>query len=152
MGLVATETLSTNVPAAKNPVIRHDQFDLSVTLKSTPAPPVTKTSAKTYALVGGALTIDLTALSGTSNEAVDGTGLKVQAIKIKNTGTNAMTFVQGAANDYELVGATFSFTLLAGQHAMFYLNDAAPDVGATDSDIDVSGTGTETFEMILVMG
>lgn len=153
MQMNVTETLDTNVDAATVPVVTHDGFSSSGVGNETNAVPETDVVADTYSLSGGALTVDLTALVGTNNLAKDATGKKIQHIRILNkAGNAAMTFVQGAADDYELLGATFSFTLLAGQEAMFNLNEAAPDVGATDKTIDVSGTDTDQFEMILTYG
>jgi hypothetical protein len=105
------------------------------------------------ALTAGAYKIDLSALTGTNGIAVNGNGLKVQVFKIKNTGTAAMTFTEGAANGYALLGSAWSLILLAGQEMLLQLNDASPDIVTdTDDEIDVTGTGVETFELSVVMG
>jgi hypothetical protein len=147
------ETLATNVPAAETPVIIHGQFSSTGTLNATSTPPATKMAAQTISLTAGAVTIDLTALTGTNGATVDGTGLKVQILKLKNRSSNAvMTFGEGASNGYEALGNAWTLKLLAGQEIEMFLNDAAPDIASGAKTIDVAGTGTESFDFIVVMG
>jgi hypothetical protein len=146
-----TEELD-SAPGSQNPSITHDKFSSSGTLTPSTTVPATKVCANQFALVAGAKTLDLTALVGTNGVAVDGTGLKVQVIKFKNTGTNPMTFAQGGSNAYQLGGANWSQRLLAGQEWIHYGHDLNPDISSTVKNIAVSGTGTETFEVIIVMG
>jgi hypothetical protein len=148
-----TETLATGVDAASSPIVDHTAFTAKHTLNASSSVPATKCAYDAVALVAGAKTIDLTALVGTNDAAVDGTGLKVQAIKFKNkTGNAAMTFTEGAATGYELLGNAFTFILLADQEAAFYLHESAPDISGSLKHIDVTGTGTEEFELSVVMG
>lgn len=147
------ETLGTDVDAAGAPVITHNDFSTNGNLSAATTPPATLVAYETVALVAGAATIDLTALTGTNGIAVDGTNLKVQVFKIKNkTGNAAMTFVEGAATGYLLMGSGWKVILLAGQEQQFVGNDATPDITALLKHIDVSGTGTEEFELSVIMG
>ena len=115
--------------------------------------PVTKSVYFVVSLSGGAATIDLTSLTGVNNESVDGTGLKLQVLKMKNrTGNATMTIDVGASNGYELAGAGFEATLQAGQELTFFGNDATPDIGASAKTLDLTGTGTESAEISIVMG
>jgi hypothetical protein len=145
------ETLETGVDGAASPVIIHDALDKSVTLNASSAVPATKCSVDTIALTAGAKTVDLTALAG-ANGTVDGTGLKVQFIRIVNNGANAMTFAEGASNGYELLGNGWTITLPAGGYMQFYLPEGTPDIASGAKTIDVSGTGTQTFDLTVVMG
>jgi hypothetical protein len=147
-----TETLDTDVDAATTPTIAHTGFSSKGTIDANSDVPATLASFETVALVASASTIDLTALTGTNGIAVDGTGLKVQVFKITNTGTNAMTISEGASNGYALLGAAFSFILLAGQEVLLFLNESAPDVAGADKTIDVAGTLIETFQLSVVLG
>jgi hypothetical protein len=134
--------------------ITHDQFNKAATLTSSTTPPVTKHAAFEKALVAGAGTIDLTALAGSNAGAVDGTGLKVQVayFKAKAANGNPITIAVGASNGYDLSGADFSVTLSPGQEVLLYGNDATPDIASGDKTIDLSGTGTDTLQVELVMG
>lgn len=152
MKMNASETLETGVDAATTPTIRHDGFDGSGTINASSAVPATKCAFDEIALVAGAKTIDLTNLTGTNGATVDLTGLKVQLLKFTNTGTNTMLFAQGGSNPYNLAGGTWSMRLLANQSFMFYGADAAADVASGAKNIDVTGTGTETFEFSVVAG
>lgn len=137
-----------------NRVVTHDQFNTTASLTSATTPPVTTVAAFRQALTDGAATIDLTALPGTNGASVSGTGLKVQAIKFKALSTNAnvITITEGASNGYALAGASWSVALLAGQEFTLYGNDATPDVAAGDKTIDLAGTGTQSVDVIVVLG
>ncbi|MCP4571472.1 MAG: hypothetical protein GY838_03905 [bacterium] len=151
--LDAAEVLATGVDAASQPTVDHTGFSTKRVLNSTSSVPVTEPVFDTIALVAGAKTIDLTALVGTANRAVDGTGLKVQAIKFKNkTGNSTMSFTFGASNPYNLAGSDWKVTLAADQEVMFYLHNTAPDIAAGAKNIDVAGTLVEEFELSVVMG
>ena len=104
--VTVVETLEDNVPAATgaNRKVRHDQFNGAAGLTASTTPPVTKVAAFEKALSAGAATIDLTNLTGTNGATVDGTGLKVQVLKIKNKATNAnpITIKTGLTDGYDL--------------------------------------------------
>lgn len=150
--MATIETFSEGSVASSNATITHNGYDESNALTSATTPPITKCAFFLGTLTAGALTIDLTALTGTNGGTVDGSGLKVQAIHLKNLGANAMTFAVGASNGYDLAGSGFSVTLAQNQDFLFYGNDATPDIGASDKTIDVSGTGSQTFECSILLG
>jgi len=153
--VTTTEDITTNTPAvtaAKDSII-HDAFNTAETIDASSTVPATNAIFIEQALTAGAVTVDLTSLTGVNNLVTDGTGLKVQVFKIKNKAGNAsMNFSVGASNGYDLAGAGFDVTLLAGQEFTFFGNDAAPDIATADAEIDVTGTGTEIFELSIVMG
>ena len=148
------ETLESNVAgaAAGNRVVTLNQYNSSAQLDANTTPPVTKTAVFLATLSGGALTLDLTALTGTNGIAVDGTGLKVQLFKIKNKGANNLTVKFGASNPYNLLGASWTMILAQNQEISFYGNDASPDISSSAKNIDLSGTTTQTSEVVIVMG
>lgn len=143
------ETLTT-VDAATTPSITHDAFNETAVLNASSTPPITKIISKTIALTAGAYTIDLTTETGTNGVAQDGTGLRVQLIRIKNLGANTMTFSNGASNGIALACGTI--TVPAGGITQIFLNDASPDIAAGDRAIDVAGTAAQTFELTILMG
>ena len=145
------ETLD-NAPGANTPTVTHNKYSTNITLTSAGVVPVTKVVATRLALVAGAKTIDLTTLTGTNGVAVSMTGLKLQVFKFINRGTNPMTISQGAATAYQWGGANFSIRLYAGQELLLYGTELNPDVSASVKHIDVAGTGTEEFEVLLLAG
>ena len=160
MQLTVTETLDsvTNPFASstsRDKEIVHNGLNTSVTLPSTsPAVPATQVAFGQLALSSGAGAIDLRTLTGTNGKAIDGNGLKVQAVIFRNksTNTNPITLSEGTSNGYELLGNGFTLKLTPGQVAQFYLRDAAPDVGASAKTIDIAGTGSEVLEYLVVLG
>lgn len=146
-GITATETLTDESLSTAARSIQHTNFDESV----TPSP-ATIVSAKLYALVTGALTIDLRALHQANGASGDGNGLKVQGFYFKNLGANAMTIVGGASNGYLIFGTSGSVVVQPGGGLCIYHNDGSADIDATHKTIDVSGTGTQTFECALILG
>jgi hypothetical protein len=148
-----TETIE-NTPTSSSPSITHSAYNTTQNLTGATTPPVTKIAGGLATLSAGALTLDLTALTGTNGAAVTFSGLKVQAFKFKNKAANtgAMTLTEGAANGYELAGNTWKMVLAPGQEFLFFGNDAAPDVGGAAKTIDITGTGTEAGEFVAVAG
>jgi hypothetical protein len=149
-----TETLTDTslVASGGDASVLHNAFDVAETYAAGTTVPATKVSAQVVALSAGAKTLDLTALTGTNGAALTAAGLKLQIWRLKNLGAADMTFTFGASDPYLALGAGFLFILKSGQHACFFLNDLAPDVGSGSTDIDVSGTGTQTFQNLMVFG
>lgn len=146
------ETLASGVDGADQPDIIHAAFDDSATLNASSTPPVTNCVVRTIALTAGAYTIDLTTITGTNGLVQDMTGKKVQLFRFKNLGAASMTIAEGASNGYAMLGASFTFTVPAGGQVMFVFNDNTPDVAAGDRTIDITGTGTQTFELTIDAG
>ena len=59
---------------------------------------------------------------------------------------------EGTSSGYELLGNGFTFAVKPGQEALFFLNEGAPDVASAAKNIDLSGTGTESLDVIVVLG
>ena len=146
-GITATEVLADTDLSASAKSVQHTLFDESV----TPSP-ATIFSSKLYALVTGALSIDLRALYGVGAAVLDANGLKVQGFYFKNLGANNMVIVEGASNGYLIFGTAGSLTVLPGGGFCMFFNDGSPDVSGTDKTIDVSGTGSQTFEASFILG
>lgn len=151
--LTTTETLSdASLSSSANQVI-HNAYDESGTLTASTGVPVTAESNFLLTLSGGAATIDLRNLTGTGGGAVDGNGLKLQFMRIKNLGANDMVFTTGASNGYAPFGPDGKMTAFAnGGLVMVGNNDKAGDVGSSAKTIDVTGTGSQTAEVTIIMG
>lgn len=151
-----TEVLPNNTGSAADSkrTVTHDQYDESFTLNSGSTAPATKVAEFLATLSVGALTIDLTALDGTNGATVDGSGLKVQIVRVKNLGANNLTIAKGASNGYFIFGLTGStVTVPPNGIVQFYGADSLPDIANGSADtIDLTGTGSQTSEWTLIMG
>ena len=158
-GLTVEEVKDLGLDNVADPTITHTLGSHAATLTASTTPPVTKTYSDELALVAGAATIDLQALPSSESTTLDFTGLKVQLVKITAPSTNTaeVTFDVGAANGYNLFGATNatdeSVAVPPGGVQMFKYTDDLEDVDATHSDVDVSSSDVDaTFDIMLVAG
>jgi len=124
------------------------------TLKSDTSPPVTCGALFQQALAAGVATIDLTALDGFNDKVVNGTGLRVQLLRVRNPATNAnpISIAKGAANGYDGLGAAFGVTLAPGAEVTILTNDAGSDIGSGNKTLDLTGTGSQALDVEIVMG
>lgn len=109
----------------------------------------TKIYTASGALTGGAAAIDL---SGSLTDPIGNPCVftKVQALYFKNTSAAAMTLFGGANNVPITDGTTDSINLAAGASIML-IDPAGVTVTAGTGDlITVAGTGSGTFEIIVI--
>lgn len=155
MTLTTIETLESNVPAAPTGTrtITHSAFNKTGSFTSTSTVPVTKCVYNDFAMTAGAVTINLASITGTNGLAQVGTGLKPQMVLFENVeGNSPIAITEGASNGHATLGASFLITLKAKQWTMCYLADAADDIGSSDRTWDVTGTGTESIRVAVIMG
>ena len=157
MDMTVRETLDTGVDGAASPVINFSSLNVGDRLSATTTPVASKHNQDNVALVAGAKTIDLTALTGAGGGTVTLSGLKVQLFRVSNRGTAALTVAKGASNGWSL-WTSWTVTLPAysgtGEYPtiMLYVPEGAEDVDATHKTIDFTGTGTNTFDLSLAAG
>lgn len=146
------ETLEGGMISANDNTVTTTGMNVDATLTASTTPAVTKYSAGTATMSGGAVTIDLTSLPDTNGTAgaVTLTGMKLAVAKFRNKSTNAneITIAKGASNGHTGFGSAFSITLQPGDEVMFKFNDNSGNVavGGTDKTIDISGTGSQVCE------
>jgi hypothetical protein len=153
--ITVVETLADTFASSADNTVTYSMSNTSFVIDSGTTPPATKHATYEVTMTAGAATIDLRALVGAAGSAVDGNGLKVQAVKfINKTGNaNAITIEEGASNGYALFGAGFTVTLPnAGSWIMAYLKDGSADISATDKTIDISGTDAQVLQVQFVLG
>lgn len=156
--LSIAETVALALDSSADPTINNNFDDVTETLTASTTVPVTKVYTDTISLVAGAATIDLTSLTGPGGTAVTFDGLKVQLVRITcPTGNSGgITFAVGAANGYNLFGAdnvsAERVEIMPGGAELRYTPDNGEDVDATHKQIDVTGTGTDSFNIELVAG
>jgi hypothetical protein len=152
----AKETLEANVPAAPagTRLVTHSSWDTAKTLKVDSSPPVRLWAAAQVALAAGTKTLDLTALLGTNELITDGTGLRVQVLRLRNPSTNAnpISIAKGAANGYDGLGADFKVTLAPGAEHLILTNDAGSDISGTNKNLDMVGTGVQALDVGIALG
>ena len=143
-----------NADALVNQVLVHSGYNLTgLVLDSSTSPPVTKVSAQDYVLAAGTKTIDLTAVLGVNDVSQDCTGLKLQLMVFINAAGNADMVISGeGANGYSLGAAR---TINGGASAcreLMYVPEALGDVDATHKNLVVTGTGTQAFSLLVLLG
>lgn len=160
MTINAAETFDTGVAGneglASAQSVLHNAFNKSGTLNAESSVPATTIVSFEQALTAGAAEIDLTSLPGTNGDTVSFNGLKVQLCMFRGKAGNANPITvqpdTGGTDDYEMMGAAFKAVVEAEQQVMFFGNNAAPDVGATDKIFSLAGTGAQVLEIIMVAG
>ena len=150
--ITTVETLEENVADVAAPALSHTGHNTAQTFGAATTPPGTKCSYELCALSEAAKTVDLTDLTGSNGAAIDGSGLRVQAIKIKHLGDNPLTVEEGDTNGYDGFGASFLVILEKDAEITLIPQDAGADISGTNKTLDFSGTGSETFELSLILG
>ena len=155
-GITINRTLTTGVTNATNPNITLAVGE-NTQLTSATTPDVEYAAAPLLTLTAGAKTVDLTALSDVNGGTLDLTGKKVRALFFHNLSTtNNMTFAKGASNGLDSLSGSWTMTLLPLEKRCIDLTDVAvasiAAISASIKNIDVSGTGTDTFDFGVVVG
>ena len=155
--LVAIQTLEGPFVTPTDATFTIDQLKLLDQFTGSTSVPVTKTSAYELTMSSGTGSVNLASLPGsTSEETIVGTGLKVQFLILCNKSTNAnkIAITKGASNGYGLAASGDSWTLVLspGQMAFLYLNEAAPDVASGARLWDVTGTGSQVLQIVVILG
>lgn len=123
--------------------------DFQIDLNNNTSPLIDNVYAAVLTLTTGALTIDLTALvwNDTKLANLDLTGKKIYGYYILPLGANTMTFVEGASTGHTMFPATNGLVVGGGGSSpvMQYYEAGYAAVSASVKQIDVSGTGAETF-------
>jgi len=162
MGVTATilhslkivKTLAANVAGITTPELVYDKLNTSKSLTSSTTPAVTDGSKQEIALSSGTKTIDLTALTDANGGSISLSGKKIVAVQIENPAANAnnMTFAAGSANGVNFMGAGCQVILSPGQSIEIYNHTGGPTIGSGAKNIDVTGTGSQTFYFGIVAG
>lgn len=149
--VTTVETLDTNpdAAAAAQRRITWAAFNDTLTLNATSNPPATKHSGFVKTLVAGVATVDLTALTGADGAAINGTGLKLQVLRVKNLGANDLVVSTGASNGYNFGGPV---TIKPGGTLLLYQPEGLPDVAAGAKNIDLAGNTTQQSRWTCVLG
>ncbi len=153
--LSVVETFS--VANAVDNTLLVDGISQGGTLTAATTPAATKQSQFTVTLGGGTATIDLTAIPGLDpNQTIDGTGLKVRVLQFFAPATNAniLTAAKAVSNGYGLnaAGTSWTETMDPDTGRSMWLNTSAPTIGSGAKDITLTGTGSQTLHVGIVLG
>ncbi len=159
--LDVVETLTIpDAATGQNSQVTHNAWStnkLALSASSTPAAVLNANFNK--ALSSGAATVDLTALPGTNNATVSGSGYQVRQIKVQAPKTNAnpITIAAGGSNGYNLMGSGWTLILKPGAEVLIGAQSGAdigaPTISSSAKTIGLSGTGSsDSLNFVIVMG
>ena len=155
MSLKVKETVPLSLSNAGDATLVHNLGKVGATLDPNSTPAVSKVWSATPALTAGSLTLDLSALTNGALANVDMDTLSLVLLKIKNpAGNNTLTVADGLTNGINVFGdASGQVTLSAGQTIMYdYGSNGATVAAAGARTIDFTGTGTESFQIMICCG
>lgn len=125
-------------------------------LTSSTDVPATKVYSASLSVAGAPTIIDLVALTDLEGDALTFLGLKIQLAFFRNpTGNNnSITIKFGATEGYNIFGdAAGIATLAPGAAILYYGANGGQDVADNaDDKIDISGTGSQALDVLLVAG
>ena len=129
----------------------------NIQLTGTTTPPASVFAIFTQALTSGLATIDLTALPAPDGTGtVTGLGLQLQAMYLQAPATNAnlITIGKGGTNGYTLDGTTSWLMGLAPNttYGPFYFDAGSDVVASGKKTMDMTGTGVQALNIILIFG
>ena len=150
------EQLEINVDAAlaANRRIVHNQYSSLGILDSNTSVPVSQASFFVETLIDGSAVLDLTSLPGINGETISFDGLKVQFLHAKALSNNTNIMIFQGAGEYDLMGASWKFSLGPGQELIWFGNNLAPVVSATSKEIFISTVleSSDAAEISIVAG
>ena len=149
--LTTTETLSDSNISATSKTVSFDGANGSGISTASSTAPCTMRGGGKLTLSSGAGSIDLTAIPGVNGTLQDGTGLKVQFVKLKNLGESQMWIYDDITNGYQLHGGGYD-RLPVGGESLHKYSDGLADIDGTHKIIGVEGSGSDQLQYEIVMG
>jgi hypothetical protein len=106
------------------------------------------------ALIAGALTLDLTALADAILGTVTMAGLKLRHIQLAAPGTNAgaLTIKPGASNGYTGWAGSGGLILSPSDQAVLGPLNGTIAIDGTHKTLDLTGTGTDKLNLVMMFG
>lgn len=146
-----TEILEGNTASASpaNRTVTHALFNVAKTLNGTSTPAVTQQAHFVVALTTGAATVDLTALTGTNNVTVNGTGLVVRYVRVNNLGENPLTIEPGDSNPHDFFGES---DVTAGGTVAVYAPGTTTTIASGARIWKLTGSGAEQSQWTVILG
>jgi len=122
-------------------------------LTSSTSTPVSSAASFALTLSSGTAQIDLNAVTMAGGATADWSGIKLQAMGVKvGTGASVMTVAVGTSSGYAFSGASWSQEVESGGSFLSFQNEAAPDISTSARYILISGTGSQSCDVMLLGG
>ena len=138
-----------DLPAAGNLNVTYDDFNTTKTLNAASTPPGTKGFAREYT---SSQTLDLTAIVRDLGANLDCSGLKLQALLLKNTSTTSwLTVADSGSNTYQCNSGS-PLAIPPGGRQLLYFDDELADVDATHKILTCQTTAGQKFQLAAVFG
>jgi len=155
--LTGYETVDVGVPDVSDAELVHDAWNQRGTLDDVTVPAATNLASLEVTLTAGTANIDLTNMEGINGTTIDGTGLKIQAIRflVPAANENPLKIVPGTSNGYNLFGAGCQLILQPGDDIVYRGNDSTPTIASGAKILTLSDDGAadaETYRVQIVMG
>ncbi len=151
--LVGTETITSGLGSGAQDSQLSHKMSVSQSLTPTTSTPVSSAASFALTLSGGTADIDLNQVTMANGVTADWSGIKVQALGMQvGTSEAVMTIATGASSAYAFGGAAFSCEVEPGGTLILFQNEAAPDVSTSARYMRVSGTGTQSCQVMLLGG
>jgi len=153
--IFATETL--DLPGSSSPTVKLDAFKLTQSYNADSTPAASAIVSFVVTLTAGAATINLVALPGTQG-TLDATGLKIRDFWFRNRredgsdNSNPVTITPGASNGYNIFGSASGLMTLQPGDVAHWTPMYAQTVASGDRNIDLAGTGTDSFQCVILLG
>lgn len=139
--------------AITDPTVQHDTFTALSGSYTAGGSPDHDTSWSVLTRLVSTGDLDLTSLTDTLGDALDLTTKKIHAIMIKHTGASgAITFKNHATNGYGIFGLESLVVLAVGGSILLLQNGGNEAVSATAKIIEITGTGSDSFDMAISAG
>lgn len=151
--LSATDNVAKSA-SATNRLVTHTLFNKSSTINASSSPAATLAATFEETLVDGAATIDLTDLIGTNDIAVDGSGLRVQALRFINKSTSdaVISIGEGESNGYDGFGSGFYLELPPNGNILVETQDGGTDISGTNKTLDLIGMYDDVAQISILLG
>lgn len=152
----ARQTVTAGIGASASDTTIEHKLSLNRTVPNGTSQPATVVGSFTVTLASSTAFIDLAALAIGNGGTSDCTGLKVQALGIKNptgNGTLTLSYTSATASSaYNLAGTSFSIAVPAGGSLVLDTYDGSGDVATNAKNIVCTGTGTQSFHALVIAG
>ena len=115
--------------------------------------PATVVGSFTLTLASSTAFIDMNAVPIGNGATADATGLKLQCLAVANrSGNGDLVLSYGTSSPYNFAGTSFNFAMEAGGKFLAFQNDGAADVSTAARYILATGTGTQSFDVMVIAG
>jgi len=157
VNMSAKASLTSGIGVSASDTIFQHSLPMTRTFPDTTALPATVVGSFALTLSSSTAFIDLTAVPVGNGLTSDATGLKLQCLQVQNrAGNGNLTLSYGTSSPYSFAGTSWSNVVQGhATHRGIYLQscpEGAGDVSTAAKNILCTGTGTESFDVMVILG